>query len=330
MNLADIPRISLAHLPTPLEPLPRLSEHLGGPTIYIKRDDQTGLALGGNKVRKLEFLVADALAQDCDTLVTTGGVQSNHARQTAAAAARLGLHCELFLPRIVSGRSEAYESQGNVLLDRLLGATIHLLPRESYESKTFDAAVARLRDEGRKPYFIPTGGSTTIGALGYVVATQELLAQAQQLGISPTHIVVATGSCGTHGGIVAGFALAGHGARIQGISVAGKADDRANVVRTRATDALDLIGGPIGAVAERVNVLDQYVGAGYGQPTEGMLEAVRLLAKLEGILLDPVYTGKAMAGLIDLVRRGEFKSHDTVIFWHTGGVPALFAYSEIF
>ena len=234
MNLADIPRISLAHLPTPLEPLPRLSEHLGGPTIYIKRDDQTGLALGGNKVRKLEFLVADALAQDCDTLVTTGGVQSNHARQTAAAAARLGLHCELFLPRIVSGRSEAYESQGNVLLDRLLGATIHLLPRESYESKTFDAAVARLRDEGRKPYFIPTGGSTTIGALGYVVATQELLAQAQQLGISPTHIVVATGSCGTHGGIVAGFALAGHGARIQGISVAGKADDRANVVRTRA------------------------------------------------------------------------------------------------
>ena len=218
-----------------------------------------------------------------------------------------------------------------MLLDRLLGATIHLLPRESYrEQNVRRRGGARLRDEGRKPYFIPTGGSTTIGALGYVVATRELLAQARQLGIEPTHIVVATGSCGTHGGIVAGFALAGHGARIQGISVAGKADDRANVVRTRATDALDLIGGPTGAVAERVNVLDQYVGPGYGQPTEGMLEAVRLLAKLEGILLDPVYTGKAMAGLIDLVRRGEFKSHDTVIFWHTGGVPALFAYSEIF
>jgi D-cysteine desulfhydrase family pyridoxal phosphate-dependent enzyme len=330
MKLADVPRINLAHLPTPLEPMPRLSAHLGGPTIYVKRDDQTGLALGGNKVRKLEFLVADALAQGCDTLVTTGGVQSNHARQTAAAAAKLGLKCELLLPRIVPGRSEQYDSQGNVLLDRLLGAATHLLPRERYETPTFDAELEGLRAEGRKPYFIPIGGSTTIGALGYVVAAQELLAQTRALGLNPTHIVVTTGSCGTHGGIVAGFALEGHPARIQGISIAGKADERASLVRTRATGALELIGGPTSAVAERVNVVDRYVGPGYGQPTQGMVEAVRLVAQLEGILLDPVYTGKTMAGLIDLVRRGELERDDTVVFWHTGGVPALFAYSEIF
>jgi len=334
MKLPDITRVSLAHLPTPLEPLARLSAHLGGPTIYIKRDDQTGLATGGNKARKLEFLVADALAHGCDTLVTTGGVQSNHARQTAAAAAKLGLRCELLLPRLVEGRSAEYETSGNVLLDRLLGAQLHILPRESFHSQTFEAAVSRLREEGRKPYFIPTGGSTPRGALGYVVAVQELLTQAREAGIDPTAMVVGTGSGGTHAGIVAGMVRAGHKARVQGISVSGQAAEREALVAQLATEALDLIGSkaasPAGTIAERVSVLDQYVGPAYGQPTEGMIEAVRLVARLEGILLDPVYTGKAMAGLIDLVRRGQLTSRDTVIFWHTGGVAGLFAYGEIF
>jgi L-cysteate sulfo-lyase len=334
MKLSEIPRVSLGSLPTPLEPLARLSAHLGGPTIYIKRDDQTGLATGGNKARKLEFLVADALAQGCDTLVTTGGVQSNHARQTAAAAARLGLDCELLLPRLVDGRTAEYERSGNVLLDRLLGAKVQILPRESFDNQTFEHALARLRDQGRKPYFIPIGGSTPCGALGYVVAVQELLAQAREACIDPTVIVVGTGSGGTHAGIVAGMVLAGHAARVQGISVSGPAPEREALVARLAGEALKLIDSSqtasAASIAQRVSVLDRYVGPGYGQPTDGMIEAVQLVARLEGILLDPVYTGKAMAGLIDLVRSGQLTSRDTVVFWHTGGVAGLFAYGELF
>ncbi len=330
MKLADFPRVRLAHTPTPLEPLERLSAHLGGPRIWIKRDDQTGLATGGNKARKLEFLIGDALAQGCDTLVTTGGVQSNHARQTAAAAARLGLQCELLLPQLVDGRSAAYQTSGNVLLDRLFGAKLHFLPKEAYQQATYDEALDRLRAAGRKPYFIPTGGSTAVGALGYVVATQELLLQIRERDLSPTAIVVGTGSCGTHGGIIAGMTLADAAPQVLGISVAAKAADRAAVLRTRATDALGLLGASAEGVERRISVRDEYVGAGYGQPTPGMIEAVRLLARLEGILLDPVYTGKVMAGLIDLVRRGVLTDRDTVIFWHTGGIPALFAYEEAF
>ncbi len=333
MALSDMPRVSLAQLPTPLEPLARLSAHLGGPTIYVKRDDQTGLAMGGNKARKLEFLVGAALAQGCDTLVTTGGPQSNHARQTAAAAARMGMACELLLPRLVDGRQAEYESSGNVLLDRLLGAKVHILPRESFHSETFDSALAQLRDAGRKPYFIPIGGSTGLGALGYLLAVEELLQQSRDAGFAPTAIVVGTGSGGTHAGIVAGMIRAGHAARIQGISVSGKQAEREALVARLASEALELAGqGTVNAhqVTDRVSVLDQYVGAAYGQPTEGMIEAVQLVARLEGILLDPVYTGKAMAGLIDLVRRGEFTNRDTVIFWHTGGSAALFAYPELF
>ncbi|MBI2825161.1 MAG: D-cysteine desulfhydrase family protein [Planctomycetia bacterium] len=330
MKLADIPRIALAYTPTPLVPLERLSAHLGGPRIFMKRDDQTGLALGGNKVRKLEFLLAEAIAQGCDTVVTTGGVQSNHARQTAAATAKLGLACELLLPRIVDRTIREYEASGNVLLDHLLGANVHLLPAESYKPDVFEGFVARLRAEGRKPYFIPTGGSTPVGALGYVVAIDELLTQAREQGVDITAIVVTTGSCGTHGGIVGGMTLAGHPARVLGISISGKADDRTALVRQRAAGALELLGERTTGVDERAIVYDGYVGRGYGQPTPAMVEAVRLTARLEGVLLDPVYTGKAMSGLIDLVRRGELTSRDTVVFWHTGGTPALFAYTDVF
>lgn len=333
MNLSSIPRVRLAHLPTPLEHLPRLSAHLGGPAIYIKRDDETGLATGGNKARKLEFLVADALAQGCDTLVTTGGPQSNHARQTAAAAAKLGLKCQLLLPRLVSGRSPAYEESGNVLLDRLFGADVQFLAKEDFRPETFDAALDRLRAAGRKPYFIPIGGSTPLGALGYMAAVPELLEQTGSLGIEPTAIVVASGSGGTHAGLVAGLIAADHPAPVTGISVSGATADREPLVTQLAADALALAGGPApdpAMAASRVRVLDQYIGAAYGQPTPGMIEAVRLVAELEGILLDPVYTGKAMAGLIDLTRKGAFTARDMVIFWHTGGSAALFAYPELF
>ncbi|HVU86912.1 MAG TPA: D-cysteine desulfhydrase [Pirellulales bacterium] len=332
MDLSKIPRVSLAHLPTPFASLPRLSAHLGGPAIYIKRDDETGLATGGNKARKLEFLVADALAQGCDTLVTTGGPQSNHARQTAAAAARLGLKCQLLLPRLVAGRSPAYEESGNVLLDRLFGADVQFLAKEDFKPETFDAALERLRAAGRKPYFIPIGGSTALGALGYMAAVPELFTQAHASDCNPTAIVVASGSGGTHAGIVAGLIADGHAVPVTGISVSGAAAERTPLVTRLAVDALGLAGHALdpAAVAARVRILDQYIGAGYGQPTPGMIEAVRLVAELEGILLDPVYTGKAMAGLIDLVRKGGFTSRDTVVFWHTGGSAGLFAYPELF
>jgi D-cysteine desulfhydrase family pyridoxal phosphate-dependent enzyme len=335
--LEDFPRVRLAHSPTPLEPLERLSAYLNGPKIYIKRDDQTGLATGGNKARKLEFLVGEALAQGADTLVTTGGVQSNHARQTAAAAARLGLRCELLLPRIVAGRSAAYETSGNVLLDQLCGATLHLLPPEDYRPEAFESHVARLRAAGRKPYFIPTGGSTPLGALGYVVAMKELASQLKSLGVAPSAIIVGSGSCGTHAGILAGLALDdyapnGHAVRLIGVSVSGKSAEREAMVIDLANGALALLEGPgVRKIPpEKACVLDQYVGPGYGQPTPAMVEAVRLVASLEGILLDPVYTGKAMAGLIDQARQGKFTARDAVIFWHTGGTVGLFAYPEAF
>jgi D-cysteine desulfhydrase family pyridoxal phosphate-dependent enzyme len=336
-KLADFPRVRLAHTPTPLESLDRLSAHLGGPQIFIKRDDQTGLATGGNKARKLEFLVGEALAQGADTLVTTGGVQSNHARQTAAAAARLGLKCELLLPRIVTGRSAAYDTSGNVLLDQLCGATVHFLPAEDYRPEVFDAHVARLRAEGRTPYFIPTGGSTPLGALGYTLAMSELKSQLEALDIAPTAIFVGTGSCGTHAGILASLAMLDFAANRQptkliGVSVSGKSAEREAMVLGLANDALALLDlpAPVEIAADQACVLDQYVGPAYGQPTPGMVEAVRLLASLEGILLDPVYTGKAMAGLIDQIRQGRFTERDAVIFWHTGGTVGLFAYPEAF
>jgi L-cysteate sulfo-lyase len=313
-----------------LEFLPRLSDYLGGPRILVKRDDQTGLALGGNKARKLEFLVAEALAQGCDTLVTTGGPQSNHARQTAAAAAKVGLRCELVLPRIVPWSTPEYERSGNVLLDRLLGAGLHCPPAEEFSSHSIDEVLAALVAQGRRPYFIPTGGSSPLGALGYVHAVDELLDQAQHQQITIHTIVVPTGSAGTHAGILAGLIHAEHPANVQGFAVSATAREKEPLVATLTQQVLELVGRARQAVGERVHVDDRFVGPGYGLPFDAMIEAVRLVARLEGLLLDPVYTGKAMAGLIDLVRQGCFASTDHVIFWHTGGTPALFAYERIF
>jgi len=303
---------------------------LGGPRIFVKRDDQTGLALGGNKARKLEFLVADAIEQRCDTLVTTGGVQSNHARQTAAAAARTGLGCELLLPRVVPLATADYNDSGNVLLDQLLGAHVEFPAGEGFSQEQIDERLDKLRGAGRRPYWIPTGGSTPLGALGYVAAAEELLNQANQQQIAIDAIWVPTGSAGTHGGILAGLLRAGARTSLRGAAVSGTAADKERLVARLAHEALDLLSEPHGDVGSRVCVDDRFVGPGYGLPTEAMVEAVTLVARCEGLLLDPVYTGKAMAGLIHAVRNGEFAATDHVVFWHTGGTPALFAYRDSF
>lgn len=319
-------KISLAHLPTPLEVLDRLAAELGGPRILVKRDDQTGLALGGNKARKLEYLVAEALDQDADTLVTTGGVQSNHARQTAAAAAKLGLDCQLILEAAVARADDAYVSSGNVLLERILGAEIHRLERGEPAQPAIDRLLDQLRARGRHPYFIPVGGSTPLGALGYVDAAREVTEQMDAAGIWADHVVVATGSAGTHAGILAGFALYPRPPRVQGIAVSATRAHKEDQVRRLLEPLASMLAIDIRMFEDRVHVDDRFVGPGYGEPTPEMVRAVRRLARTEGLLLDPVYTGKAMAGLIQLIEEGAFRAGETVLFWHTGGVPALFAY----
>lgn len=331
MHLARFPRIRLGHLPTPIEAMPSLSKHLGGPSLYIKRDDCTGLASGGNKTRKLEFLMAEALAQGADTVLTQGATQSNHARQTAAAAAKLGLDCTLLLEQRVTGFGEDYEESGNVLLDRLFGAEIAgRLPAGTDMAAALEALAAELRAKGRKPYVIPGGGSNPVGALGYVNCALELLQQSFEAGLRLDHIVIATGSAGTQAGLVVGLVGANSGIPLTGISVrAPRARQEENVHRlAQATAELVGLSAPIPRAA--VVADDNYVGAGYGLPTPEMIEAVTLTARHEGILLDPVYTGKGMAGLIGLVRAGRFGRNENVLFIHTGGSVGLFGYRRSF
>ena len=328
MLLSRFPRVSLAHLPTPLEHLPRLSEHLGGPHIYVKRDDCTGLATGGNKTRKLEFSMAAALQQGADTIVTVGAVQSNHVRQTAAAACKLGLRCEVLLEHRIDEPSDDYLNSGNVLLDRIYGANI----REYPDGTDFDAAMQTVADDvntaGGKAYIIPGGASNHIGALGYVNCAIELLNQANDSGLVIDHIVTATGSAGTQGGLVVGLKAMNANIPLLGIGVNAPQDKQEQKVFDLACETADYIGAP--GVVERADVVANcdYVGDGYGIPTEAMNEAVVLLARLEGLLFDPVYSGKALAGLIDLVRKGHFDAANNIIFLHTGGSAALFAYAS--
>lgn len=333
MNLARFPRIRLAHLPTPLEPLERLSRHLAGPDgkgprLWIKRDDCTGLSTGGNKTRKLEFLMADALAQGADTVITQGATQSNHARQTAAAAAKLGLACHLLLEDRTGRRDEAYTQSANVLLDRLHGAEIGHRPAGADMQAEMEALAAQLRAKGKRPYVIPGGGSNPVGSLGYVYAAQELLGQAMELGLRIDHVIHATGSAGTQAGLVVGMVALNSGVPVLGIGVsAPRAPQEAKVLALAQDTARHL--GIAGLVrAEHVTANCDYIGQGYGIPTEGMVEAVRLMAELEGILLDPVYSGKAMAGLIDLLRKGYFAPDSNIVFMHTGGSVGLFGYPE--
>ena len=333
-RLEHIPRLHFAHLPTPLERAPRLSAVLGGPTLWIKRDDCTGLAGGGNKTRKLEFLMAEARANGADTVVTFGALQSNNARQTAAACAKLGLQCELILSRRVNYSSDEYEHGGNRLLDDLLGARVHLVAPES-STTVWQQLRAELLAARRVPYVVPTGGSSATGALGYVVCADEIMAQASNAGFQPTALVHASSSGGTQAGLVAGCARYARMHNTPATPVIG--------VNTYAVDAQlqrSQITALTNAVLERlqlapvandaVHTEQGYLGTDYGIPTPAMVEAVRLAAETEALLLDPVYSGKAMAGMIGMIRAGRFAASDHVVFIHTGGAAALSPYREEF
>jgi len=331
MQLARFPRYRLGNLPTPLEPLPRLTEVLRGkgitvPRLWIKRDDNTGLATGGNKTRKLEFLVADALRQGADTLITQGATQSNHARQTAAAAARAGLDCALLFERRQI-RDDEYEESGNVLLDRILGARIvDRLPAGTDMAAAMETLAGKLRADGRRPYVIPGGGSNPTGALGYVGCAQELATA----DVPVDWVVHATGSAGTQAGLLAGFGAMRAGIRVLGVSVRQPADVQRPLVHDLADRTAALIGAPGAVAADDVLVDDGWTGPGYGVPTDAMVDAVRLLARTEGILLDPVYSGKGFAGLLGAIEAGRFGADEHVVFVHTGGSAGLFGYRSTF
>ncbi|UYM05652.1 D-cysteate sulfo-lyase [Solicola gregarius] len=329
MHLARIPRRRYTHGPTPIEHLPRLSEHLAGPQIYIKRDDLLGLAAGGNKTRKLEFLVADALASGANTLVTTGAVQSNHCRLTLAAAVKEGLRCRLVLEERVAG-SYSPDASGNNLLFHLLGVDdVTVVPAGT----DLDAAMQQVADQitadGGKPYVVPGGGSNALGALGYVSCAEEMLAQTSDMGLPLDHIVCASGSGGTHAGLVAGLYGNQAGIPLTGISVRAERAAQETKLHTLANATSRLAGAEREVPADAITVRDEYVGPGYSLPTPEMSAAIQLFARTEGILLDPVYTGKTAAGLVDLVRTGELGSDGNVLFVHTGGSPALYAYQDV-
>ncbi|MFZ5882892.1 MAG: D-cysteine desulfhydrase family protein [Chloroflexota bacterium] len=312
----EVSRLHFAHLPTPIEELPRLSDHLAGPRILVKRDDQTGLAFGGNKTRKLEFLVAEALEQGARTLISGGAIQSNHCRQTAAAAARFGLECIL----VLTGEMPAQPS-ANLLLDELFGAKIVHVPdrkdRDRILQETFDAAAA----EGRKPYLVPYGGSSPTGALGYAFAMEEFMRQ----NVHADWIVFGTSSGGTHAGLVLGQRVFGFKGKVLGISIDESEEWLKTHVSKLASEASERLGERIEFTPAEVLANADYCKAGYGVLTDAEREAVKLFAKYEGLLLDPVYTGRAAAGMIDLIRKGFFRKDETVLFWHTGGQSALFA-----
>jgi D-cysteine desulfhydrase len=311
-----IPRFHFAHLPTPIEELPRLTELLGGPRLLVKRDDGTGLAFGGNKTRKLEFLVAEARAQGAQTLISAGAIQSNHCRQTAAAAARFGFECTLVLTGELPETPSA-----NLLLDRMFGAEIVHVTDRADRDRILQESYEKALRAGKKPYLVPYGGSSPVGALGYAFAMDELVKQ----NIGSDWIVFGTSSGGTHAGLTLGKRIFGYTGNVLGISIDETEQWLKSHVSALASDASELLGGRIEFTLDDVLATDAYCRVGYGVLTDAEREAIRLFAHYEGLLLDPVYTGRAAAGLIDLVRKGFFKREDTVLFWHTGGGPALFA-----
>jgi D-cysteine desulfhydrase family pyridoxal phosphate-dependent enzyme len=329
MTLKTLPRLPLAHLPTPLEPLSRLRSALQAedparpvPLLLVKRDDQTGLASGGNKTRKLEYLLAEALAGEADTVLTVGAPQSNHCRQTAAAAARAGLRCVL----VLGGNAPQLEG-GNLLLDRLLGAEIVWAGEQDRLALLAETAQAQAAS-GHRPYVITYGGSSPVGAAGYAVALQELLEQAGRGGWTVDDVVVASSSGGTQAGMAVGAWAARFQGQLHGISIDRRAGEFQPALAELAMQTASLLGVSHAFRAEEMIVHDSYLGGGYGVLGDPEREAIRLLAASEGLLADPVYTGRALAGLFDLIRQSRFGAEETVVFWHTGGLPALFAYAE--
>ncbi len=328
MLLSRFPRVRLAHLPTPLELMPRLTEHLGGPNIYVKRDDCTGLATGGNKTRKLEFVMADAVEKKADVVITQGAVQSNHVRQTAAAACKLGMDCEVVFERRVKDAGEAYKNSGNVLFDRIFGANLRDVDKGTDMDAAMEDIAEDLRSKGRTPYVIPGGASNRIGALGYIDCALELIAQANEHGMVIDHVVHATGSAGTQAGLVTGLKVTHSNIPVTGIGVNAPRDVQEEKVYKLAEETAEYVGAP--GVVQREDVVANcdYVGEGYGIPTKAMNDAVMLAARLEGLLFDPVYSGKGLAGMIDLVGAGYFRDAKNIVFVHTGGVAGLFGYSD--
>ncbi|MEW6685313.1 MAG: D-cysteine desulfhydrase family protein [Candidatus Edwardsbacteria bacterium] len=323
LNLEKIPRLRIAFLPTPLEEAVHLRRKIGGPRLFIKRDDQTGLALGGNKARKLEFLMADAQRREATVVLTAGAPQSNHARMTAAACAKWGIKCYLLL----GGLKELRRRQGNLLLDELLNAQIEFTDEENNEQLLLmmKEKAREMKKRGEIPYIIPVGGSNPLGALGYVAAMRELLTQTKKLGLKVDYLVHATSSGGTQAGLLLANKALKTDIKIMGISVSPDKKTAANRVVKIARGAAKLLNLDISITPKDVLVFDEYIGKGYAIPSREGSEAIRLLAQAEGIILDPVYTGKAMSGLIDLIKEKRFDSKETVVFFHTGGYPGLFA-----
>jgi L-cysteate sulfo-lyase len=327
-RLAAFPRLGLAHLPTPLEPMQRLTEHLGGPRLWVKREDATGLGFGGNKLRKLDYVLHEAISRGADTIVSGGVVQSNSQRQVAAVAAKLGLACHL---AVYHGRVEPpapeYKTSGNAFLNRLFGAHLHDVPWTGDRNAAIRTLVGDLEAKGHRPYFVPYGVSNALGAAGYATTIAEIEAQAALLGFAPAAIVHCTGSAGTQAGLVAGAAVAMPNTRIVGIDIdAEPARVRADVVAL-AREASDLLD--VAFDEATVEVVAGHAGPAYGVPHAATIEAIRLAGRLEALPLDPVYSGKGLAGLIALIRQGRWRQNDDVIFLHTGGEPALFAYQRV-
>ncbi len=327
-ELEPIARVSLGHFPTPLERLDRLSEFLGGPEIWIKRDDCTGLAFGGNKTRKLEYLIADARAQNADAMITFGAVQSNHVRQTIAACAKHNLECHAILADIVPYQDPAYRQSGNLFLDHMSTAHLHVVPPGGDATATFKAILADLETQAKTPYIVPAGGSSTVGAMAYVLAAFELRQQCTELGLTFDAILHASATGGTQVGLTVGQNNIDAATKVWGVNVydvdEAAFDGKLHAFAAEAADAWKLEKTPA------LNIVHGYVGDGYGVPTDGMIEAVRKTFQLEGILLDPVYTGKAMAALFDQCRKGQHAATDKILFVHTGGAPGLFAYQDTF
>ncbi|MGF1465144.1 MAG: D-cysteine desulfhydrase [Sandaracinaceae bacterium] len=328
MNLDALPRLALGHLPTPLEPLPRLGAAIGVPRLLVKRDDCTGLATGGNKTRKLEYLLAEARHEEADTIITAGALQSNHVRQTVAACARLGLGAEVVLVDRVDGVDRDYRRSGNRFLDHLLGAVVHEVPGDTPADQAMADVADAVRRRGGAPYIVPVGGSNALGALGYVRCALELRRQAEDRGVRIDHLVTATSSGGTQAGLVAG--LAGSEARVHGMTVDRPRAEQESVVDALVEGIAERLGASLPLGAADVRVDDAYLGEGYGIPSQPMVQAVELAARLEGLLVDPVYGGKALAGLVDRARQGAFDPEESVVFLHTGGTASLFAYLGAF
>ncbi len=323
MLLETLPRITLGFLPTPLEEVSQLSATLGGPRIFIKRDDLTGLVLGGNKVRKLEFMMADAKQKGADVIITTGSSQSNHACLTAAAARMLGMESILVLDKGVHT-----ETQGNLLLDSLFEAEVRIIDDSSLVPKTMEDIAADLRSKGHNPYLIPRGASCPLGAVGYVTAVAEICEQLDKQDIQAQYLFAAAGSSGTMAGLTVGAKYFQAPFQVIGVSTNRKKEELSVKISDLANETAQLLDMDLTFNPDEMTIYDEYVGKGYGIPTPQAIEAIRLVAHTQGIILDPVYTAKVMSGLIDLIRQGRFTDKDTIIFLHTGGTASVFAYAN--